>query len=62
VSSLNLFQIGSYENKVGTLESQVCEIGDKLLPTEREKKKLEEELSKQEMFLQSIGKQVKNSI
>jgi hypothetical protein len=62
VSSLNLFQIGSYENDVGILKSQVWEIGDKLLLTEREKKKLEEELSKQEMFLQLIGKQVKNSI
>jgi hypothetical protein len=59
VSSLNLFQIGSYENDVGILKSQVWEIGDKLLLTEREKKKLKEELSKQEMFLQSIGKQVK---
>lgn len=38
------------------------EIGDKLLLTEREKKKLEEELSKQEMLLQSIGRQVKNNI
>jgi hypothetical protein len=36
----------------------VWEIGDKLLITEREKKKLEEELSKQQIFLQSIGKQV----
>jgi hypothetical protein len=40
----------------------VWEIGDKLLLTEREKKKLEEELSKQEMLLQSIGRQVKNNI
>jgi hypothetical protein len=62
VSSLNLFQIRSYENDVGILKSQVWEIGDKLLLTEREKKKLEEELSKQEMLLQSIGRQVKNSI
>jgi hypothetical protein len=54
----NLFQIGSYENDVGILKSQVWEIGDKLLITEREKKKLEEELSKQQIFLQSIGKQV----
>ncbi|GFG34214.1 hypothetical protein Cfor_00479, partial [Coptotermes formosanus] len=50
-------KIGSYENDVGILKSQVWEIGDKLLLTEREKKKLEEELSKQEMFLQLIGKQ-----
>ena len=57
MASLN-FQIWSYENDVGILKSQVWEIGDKLLLTEREKKKLEEELSKQEMFLQSIGKQV----
>jgi hypothetical protein len=62
VSSLNLFQICSYENDVGILKSQVWEIGDKLLLTEREKKKLEEELSKQEMLLQSIGRQVKNNI
>jgi len=62
VSSLNLFQIWSYENDVGILKSQVWEIGDKLLLTEREKKKLEEELSKQEMFVQPFGKQVKNSI
>jgi len=62
VSSLNLFQIWSYENDVGILKSQVWEIGDKLLLTEREKKKLEEELSKKEMFVQPIGKQVKNSI
>jgi hypothetical protein len=34
------------------------EIGDKLLMTEREKKKLEEELSKQQIFLRCIGKQV----
>ena len=61
VSSLNLFQIWSYENDIGILKSQVWEIGDKLLLTEREKKKLEE-LSKQEMFVQPIGKQVKNSI
>ena len=60
--SLNLFQIWSYENDVGILKSQVWEIGDKLLLTEREKKKLEEELSKQEMFVQPIGKQVKNRI
>lgn len=62
MSSLNLFQIWSYENDVGILKSQVWEIGDKLLLTEREKKKLEEELSKQEMFVQPIGKQVKNNI
>lgn len=62
MSSLNLFQICSYENDVGILKSQVWEIGDKLLLTEREKKKLEEELSKQEMLLQSIGRQVKNNI
>lgn len=62
MSSLNLFQIWSYENDVGILKSQVWEIGDKLLLTEREKKKLEEELSKQEMFVQPFGKQVKNSI
>jgi len=47
---------------VGILKSQVWEIGDKLLLTEREKKKLEEELSKQEIFVQPIGKQVENSI
>jgi hypothetical protein len=40
----------------------VWEIGDKLLLTEREKKKLEEKLSKQEMFVQPIDKQVKNRI
>jgi hypothetical protein len=62
VSSLNLFQIWSYENDVGILKSQVWEIGDKLLLTEREKKKLEEKLSKQEMFVQPIDKQVKNII
>lgn len=62
MSSLNLFQIWSYENDVGILKSQVWEIGDKLLLTEREKKKLEEELSKQEIFVQPIGKQVENSI
>jgi hypothetical protein len=62
VSSLNLFQIWTYENDVGILKSQVWEIGDKLLLTEREKKRLEEELSKQEVFIQPIGKQVKNSI
>lgn len=54
----NLFQIQSYENDVGILKSQVWEIGDKLLMAEREKKKLEEELSKRQIFLQSIGKQV----
>jgi hypothetical protein len=54
----HLFQIVSYENDVGILKSQVWEIGDKLLMTEREKKKLEGELSKQQIFLQSIGKQV----
>jgi hypothetical protein len=59
VSSLNLFQIGSYENDVGFLKSQVWEIGDKLLLTERENKKLKEKLLKQEM-LHSIGKQVKD--
>ena len=62
MSSLNLFQILSYENDIGILKSQVWEIGDKLLLAEREKKKLEEELSKQEMFVQPIGKQVKNGI
>jgi hypothetical protein len=61
VSSLNLFQIWSYENDIGILKSQVWEIGDKLLLSEREKKNLEEELSKQEKFVQPIGKQVKNS-
>jgi hypothetical protein len=34
------------------------EIGDKLLITEREKKKLEEELSKQQILLRCIGTQV----
>jgi hypothetical protein len=54
----HLFQIASYENDVGILKSQVWEIGDKLLMTEREKKKLEEELKKQHIFLHCIGKQV----
>jgi hypothetical protein len=54
----NLFQISSYESDVGILKSQVWEIGDKLLMTEREKKKLEEELKKQQIFLHCIGKQV----
>jgi hypothetical protein len=54
----NLFQIASYENDVGILKSQVWEIGDKLLMTEREKKKLEEELMKQQIFSHCIGKQV----
>jgi hypothetical protein len=62
VSSLNLFQIWSYENDIGILKSQIWEIGDKLLLTEREKKKLEEELTKQDVFVQPIGKQVKNGI
>jgi len=35
----------------------VWEIGDKLLLTEREKKKLEEKLSKQEMFVRPMDKQ-----
>jgi hypothetical protein len=39
-------KIWSCENDVGILTSQVWEIGDKLLLTEREKKKLEEKLSK----------------
>jgi hypothetical protein len=56
--SSNLFQIASYENDVGILKSQMWEIGDKLLMTEKEKKKLEEELSKQQIFLHCIGKQV----
>ena len=51
-------KIWSYENGVGILKSQVWEIGDKLLLTEREKKKLEEELSRQEMFVQPIGRQM----
>jgi hypothetical protein len=34
------------------------QIGDKLLMAEREKKKLEEELSKQKTFLQSVGNKV----
>jgi hypothetical protein len=54
----NLFQIASYESDVGILKSQVWEIGDKLLMTERGKKKLEEELKKQQIFLHCIGKQV----
>lgn len=40
------------------MKSQMWEIGDKLLMTEREKKRLQEELSKQQILLHSIGKQV----
>ena len=52
-------KIWSYENDVDILKSQVWEIGDKLLFTEREreKKKLQGKLSKQEMFLQPMDKQ-----
>ncbi|XP_021932071.1 GRIP and coiled-coil domain-containing protein 2-like isoform X3 [Zootermopsis nevadensis] len=50
-------KVRSYESDVGILKSQVWEIGDKLLVAEKEKKKLEEELSKQQIFLQSIRRQ-----
>lgn len=40
------------------MKSQMWEIGDKLLMSEREKKRLEEELSKQQILLRCIGKQV----
>ncbi|XP_023719102.1 putative leucine-rich repeat-containing protein DDB_G0290503 isoform X2 [Cryptotermes secundus] len=50
-------KIASYENDVGIMKSQMWEIGDKLLMSEREKKRLEEELSKQQILLRCIGKQ-----
>ena len=50
-------KIWRYENDVGILKSQVWETGDKLLLAEREKQKLEEKLSKQEMFVQPMDKQ-----
>ncbi|XP_069682255.1 putative leucine-rich repeat-containing protein DDB_G0290503 isoform X3 [Periplaneta americana] len=48
-------KIASHENEMRHLNSQIWEIGDKLLMTEKEKRKLEEELSKLSFF-QIAGK------